>query len=105
MRTSYLRVASLLASLLGVQTWGIHVAASEVVRVQVSQEEMERQLNAIINAPEVGGGRRTVYKGPLAVPPSSEEALRARKEETLRQFEEQQRLDLDRELRDTLRQR
>jgi hypothetical protein len=80
------------------------VAEARALQVGDTRESAERQLRSILSAPDLATEPSVQYKGPLTVPPASDEALRARKDETLRRFEEQQRLDVERDLRDRLRQ-
>ena len=74
------------------------------------RKDAENKLREILAEPPVQVRKltptpRAQFRGPLVVPLNEAEDLRARKNEALRRFEEQQRLDVERELRDALRQR
>lgn len=77
-----------------------------------TREEAERQLDEILRetAPPSPAARsqarrapaRAEFRGPIVIPLDDDD-LRARKNEALRRFEDQQKLDIERDLRDALR--
>lgn len=82
-------VLSVSLNLAAISVCGADALASETAPIQVS-DSPEKQLRDILQAPNLAVESKAQYKGPLAVPPSTEDALRARKEETLRQYREQE---------------
>jgi hypothetical protein len=81
-------------------------ATTNYASAQLS-DKAKRDLKSIDETPKLTNEPDMQYRTRSSVPSpaSGDDALRARKEESLRRFEEQQRLDIDRDLRDQLRQK
>jgi hypothetical protein len=104
-----MRMLSLLMVLVGATAaWAADVEGHAKARphqVAETRESAERRLEEILTAPNYVDKLGAKYQGTVTVPSTGDEALRARKNESLRQFREQEALDVNRDLRDTLRQR